>query len=595
MTQDTINELITKHVDEALMAYEAELKNSNENGNGNPNVNNKGVVPVARECTYQDFVKVSNINFKKLKEYAIKNAENKSSFERAQRQPQTATKTFKRQNVMVKCSKAYTVGNNLKGKDMHEYFSILQQVQNAPRKAVYGEDEESSLISTPVTELDSFDVIVGMDWLAKHHAVIVCDKRIVRIPYGDEVLKIKCKDIKGAPVLFVKKKDGSSRMCIDYHKLNKLTVKNRYPLPRIDDLFDQLQGSRVYYKIDLSSGYHQLRVREEDILKMTLGLVYGPIRVLGMPFRQPTHPVVFMDLMNRVCKSYLDNFVIVFIDDILIYSKNKKEHKGHLKLILRFLKEEKLFVKFSKCKSVVDASEFLVHVNDSEGIHHEVGSAPDFCACTRRKVKLCGLLDASLKDGRLNLPKQILYAQAEARKEENYIAEDLHGMINKLEPRTDGTLRLNNKSWILCFGDLRALIMHESHKSKYSIHPGSDKMYQDFKKLYWWPNMKAEIASYVSKCLTYAKVKAEYQKPSRLLVQPEIPQWKWENITMDFVTKLPKTVTSQDTIWVIVDCLTKSAHFLPMREDDSLEKLTRQYLKEIVSSIDCQVFNHLRS
>ncbi|GJX04940.1 putative reverse transcriptase domain-containing protein [Tanacetum coccineum] len=125
--------------------------------------------------------------------------------------------------------------------------------------------------------------------------------------------------------------------------------------------------------------------------------------------------------------------------------------------------------------------------------------------------------------------------------------------------------------------------MHESHKSKYSIHPGSDKMYQDLKKLYWWPNMKAEIATYVSKCLTCAKVKVEYQKSSGLLVQPEIPQWKWENITMDFVTKLSKTTTGQDTIWVIVDHLTKSAHFLPMREDDMLEKLTRQYLKEVVS------------
>ncbi|GJZ08629.1 putative reverse transcriptase domain-containing protein, partial [Tanacetum coccineum] len=183
----------------------------------------------------------------------------------------------------------------------------------------------------------------------------------------------------------------------------------------------------------------------------------------------------------------------------------------------------------------------------------------------------------------LNLPKQILSAQSEARKEENFINEDLRGMINKLEPRADGTLCLNNRSWIPCFGELRALIMHESHKSKYSIHPGSNKMYQDLKKLYWWPNMKAEIATYVSKCLTCAKVKIEYQKPSGLLVQPEIPKWKWENITMDFVTKLPRTAAGQDTIWVIVDRLTKSAHFLPMREDDTLEKLTRQYLKEVVS------------
>nr|GEX87682.1 putative reverse transcriptase domain-containing protein [Tanacetum cinerariifolium] len=140
-------------------------------------------------------------------------------------------------------------------------------------------------------------------------------------------------------------------------------------------------------------------------------------------------------------------------------------------------------------------------------------------------------------------------------KEENFINEDLQGMINKLEPRADETLCLNNRSWIPCIGDLRALIMHESHKSKYSIHAGSDKMYQDLKKLYWWPNMKAEIATYVSKCLTCAKVKIEYQKPS----------------------------ARQDTIWLIVDRLTKSAHFFPMREDDTLEKLTRKYLKEVVS------------
>ncbi|GJV10861.1 putative reverse transcriptase domain-containing protein [Tanacetum coccineum] len=134
-----------------------------------------------------------------------------------------------------------------------------------------------------------------------------------------------------------------------------------------------------------------------------------------------------------------------------------------------------------------------------------------------------------------------------------------------------------------CYGDLRALIMHESHKSKYSVHPGSDKMYQDMKKLYWWPNMKADIATYVSMCLTCLKVKVEHQKPSRLLVQPEIPQWKWDNITMNFVTKLPRTSSGYDTIWVIVDRLTKSAHFLPMRENNPMDKLARPYMKEVVT------------
>ncbi|GJX08300.1 putative reverse transcriptase domain-containing protein [Tanacetum coccineum] len=125
--------------------------------------------------------------------------------------------------------------------------------------------------------------------------------------------------------------------------------------------------------------------------------------------------------------------------------------------------------------------------------------------------------------------------------------------------------------------------MHESHKSKYSIHPGSDKMYQDLKQLYWWPNMKADIATYISKCLTCSKVKAEHQKPSSLLVQLEIPEWKWEKITMDFVIKLPKMANGYDTIWVIVDHITKSAHFLPMRETDPTEKLMKLYMKEVVT------------
>ncbi|GJR36560.1 putative reverse transcriptase domain-containing protein [Tanacetum coccineum] len=195
----------------------------------------------------------------------------------------------------------------------------------------------------------------------------------------------------------------------------------------------------------------------------------------------------------------------------------------------------------------------------------------------------------------LDLPKRILEAQIEARKPENLKSEDVGGMLienskdpekprkEKLEPRADGTMCLNNRSWLPCYGDLRALIMHESHKSKYSVHPGSDKMYQDMKQLYWWPNMKADIATYVSKCLTCLRVKAEHQKPSGLLVQPAIPQWKWENITMDFVTKLPRTQSGNDTIWVIVDRLTKSAHFLPMRETDPMDKLAKLYLKEVVT------------
>nr|GEV97325.1 reverse transcriptase domain-containing protein [Tanacetum cinerariifolium] len=166
----------------------------------------------------------------------------------------------------------------------------------------------------------------------------------------------------------------------------------------------------------------------------------------------------------------------------------------------------------------------------------------------------------------LNLPKEILEAQTEALKPKNLSAKDVRGMLRKdlqkekLDTHADRTLCLKNRSWVPCFGDLRTLILHESHKSKYSIHPGSEKMYQDLKKLYWWPNMKANIATYVSKCLTSSKVKAEHQKPSGLL-----------------------TTNGYDTIWVIVDRHTKSAHFLPMRENDPMEKLMKLYMKEAVT------------
>ncbi|GKB56208.1 putative reverse transcriptase domain-containing protein [Tanacetum coccineum] len=167
--------------------------------------------------------------------------------------------------------------------------------------------------------------------------------------------------------------------------------------------------------------------------------------------------------------------------------------------------------------------------------------------------------------------------------EERVKAENLGRLIKPIFEICSDRIRYFDKRIRLpFFGGLRDLIMLESHKLKYSIHPSSDKMYQDLKNLYWWPNMKADIATYVSKCLTCAKVNAEHQKPSGLLQQPEIPEWKWEKITMDFIFGLPRTPSGYDTIWVIVDRLTKSAHFLPMKKTDSIEKLTHQYLKEIV-------------
>ncbi|GJX56777.1 putative reverse transcriptase domain-containing protein [Tanacetum coccineum] len=589
-------------------------------------------------------------------------------------------------------------------------------------------------------ELGSFDVIIGMDWLRKYHAVIVCDEKLVQVPYGNKTLtfcgngssneresrlavisyskaqeymakgcqvflaqisakkeedKSEGKQIKdvpivqdfpevfpedlsglpparpvefqidlipgaapvarapyrlapsemkelseqlqelsdkgfirpssspwGAPVLFVKKKDGSFRMCIDYRELNKLTVKNH-----------------------LRSGYHQLRVREQDIPKTAFRTRYGHYEFQVMPF----------GLTNA--------------------HADKKEHEEYLKAILELLKKEKLYVKFSKCEFWIPKLQFLGHVIDSRGIHchrkifkdcakstddtysernqsltvvkrkqeHISVDLKQNCAvrhsglylrgaktlwytvmchyslgavlmqrekviayasrqlkvheknytthdlelgsvifalkiwrhylygtrCTvftdhkslqhildqkelnmrqRHWLELLSDYDCDIRyhPGKANvvadalsrkerieplwvralvmtigldLPKRILEAQIEAQKPENLVNEDVGGMIRKdipkerLEPRADGTLCLHGRSWLPCYGDLRSVIMHESHKSKYSIHPGSEKMYQDVKKLYWWPNMKADIAAYVSKCLTCARVKAEHQRP----------------------------------------------------------------------------------
>ncbi|GJU47401.1 putative reverse transcriptase domain-containing protein [Tanacetum coccineum] len=218
-------------------------------------------------------------------------------------------------------------------------------------------------------DLDSFDVIIGMDWLAKNHAVIVCDEKIVRIPYGNEIIIVQ-----GDKSDKEKKLTLSIISCVKAQKYMEkgcqlFLTQNRYPLPRIDNLFDQLQGSSVYSKIDLRSGYHQLRVRDEDIPKTAFRTRYGHYEFQVMPFGLTNAPAVFMDLMNRVCRPYLDKFVIVFIDDILIYSNTKEEQDAYLRLILELLKKEELYAKFSKCNFWLSKVQFLGHVIDSEGIH----------------------------------------------------------------------------------------------------------------------------------------------------------------------------------------------------------------------------------
>ncbi|GJW33734.1 putative reverse transcriptase domain-containing protein [Tanacetum coccineum] len=304
-------------------------------------------------------------------------------------------------------------------------------------------------------------------------------------------------------------------MCIDYRELNRLTVKNRYPLPRIDDLFDQLQGSRVYSKIDLRSGYHQLRVREEDIPKTAFRTRYGHYEFQVMPFGLTSAPTVFMDLMNR----------------------SRKDHEGHLKLILRLLKKEKLYAKFSKSEFWRLKVQFLSHVIDSECIHVDpakIESIKDW-ASPKTPTEIRQFLEKA--EDAFQLLKQKLYSApilALLEGSENFVVycdASRNGLGAVLMQRekviayascqlkvydrnyTTHDLELGASS--VCLEDVETLfVLYESHKLKYSIHPGSDKMYHDLKKLYWWPNMKEEIATYVSKCLTCAKVKVEYHKSS---------------------------------------------------------------------------------
>ncbi|GJW10441.1 putative reverse transcriptase domain-containing protein [Tanacetum coccineum] len=261
----------------------------------------------------------------------------------------------------------------------------------------------------------------------------------------------------GAPMLFVKKKDGEMRMCIDYRELNKLTIKNRYPLPRIDDLFDQLQGACCFSKIDLHFGYHQLRVREEDIPKTAFRTRYGHFEFTVMPFGLTNAPAIFMDLINRVCKPYLEKFIIVFIDNILIYSKSEEEHEVHLKTILDLPKKEKLFAKFSKCDFWLKEVQFLGHVVNHDGIHVDPSKGDKQKEAFRiLKEKLCNAHVLALPDG----------------------PDDFVVYCDASKPR-------------LLWGCV--------------MHPGQG--------LYWWPGMKRRhLAEYVAGCFTEcSKIKGEHQ------------------------------------------------------------------------------------
>ncbi|WVZ89829.1 hypothetical protein U9M48_036185 [Paspalum notatum var. saurae] len=665
----------------------------------------------------------------------------------------------------------------------------------------------------------SIDIILGMDTVEKWGVKIDCAQRTVHLAASDgQEVGISASSPSGylhqmearptdgiqivydypdvfpdeLPVLLVEKKDTDvKRMCVDYRALNKVTIKNKYPLPRIDDLFDQLQGACVFSKIDLRSSYHQLKIRPSDIPKTAFTTKYGLYEYTVMSFGLTNAPAYFMQLMNSVFMDYLDKFVVVFIDDILIYSKTEAEYEEHLRLVLQRLREHKLYAKFSKCEFWIDEVRFFGHVVSKGGIAVDPSKvstvtnwkAPEITKEVRGFLGLAGYYrrfienfsriakpmtsllekdaefrwtnaqqaafdelkkrlttapvltladqqkkfivycDAS-RDGLgcvlMQEGKVIAYASRQLRKHElNYPTHDLElaAMVHALkiwrhylyrqrcEIYTDhkslkyifiqNELNMRQRRWLelikdydmeihyhpgkanvvadalsrksyanmalgfmmphelceeferLSFGflphttaaaleaeptleqeirehqkddeklqeirellklgkaphfredeqgilwyknricvpnvdSIRKLILSEAHDTAYSIHPGSTKVYYDLKERFWWYSMKRAVAEYVAICDTCQRVKAEHQRPAGLLQSLKVPEWKWKEITMDFIVGLPRTQNGYNSIWVVVDRLTNVAHFIPVNTTYSGAKLAELYISRIV-------------
>ncbi|GKV02736.1 hypothetical protein SLEP1_g15133 [Rubroshorea leprosula] len=533
----------------------------------------------------------------------------------------------------------------------------------------------------------------------------------------------------GAPVLFVKKKDGSMRLCIDYRELNKVTVKDQYPLPRIDDLFDQLKGAQVFSKIDLRSGYNQLKIKSDDVPKAAFRTRYGHYEFIVMPFGLTNAPARFMDLMNQLFSKYLDQFVVVFIDDILVYSSSHAFHEKHLRTVLETLRSERLFAKIKKCEFWLDNVAFLGHVVTKDGISvdpqkievvvdwkrpnsvAEILSFLGLAGYYRRfvgdfsRIALpmthlikkdtkfewtpeCEKSFLTLKEKLVTTPvlalpingerftiysdaskkglgcvlmqkdRVIAYTSRQLKPyEENYPTHDLELAVvifalkiwrhylygETCEIFTDHKslkyiftqkeLNMRQRRWLELLKDYDLTISHHPGKaskvadalSKKSSGTASNilatqkELLEDLVKLdveLRVDSTMAYLAALSAQLALMDRIKLGQQKDPFLQKMKEkvragephmqefrisddetlaehkrlhgklqplpIPQWKWENITMDFVTGLPQTLKGNDSIWVIVDRLTKSAHFLSYQIGTSIEKLANMYMEEVV-------------
>eukprot|EP00253_Pinus_taeda_P012179 PITA_12179 len=544
----------------------------------------------------------------------------------------------------------------------------------------------------------------------------------------------------GAPVLFVKKKDGTLQMCIDYRQLNKLTIKNKYPLPRIDELFDQVKGATVFSKIDLRSGYHQIRIKDEDIAKTAFRTRYGHYEFVVLPFGLTNAPATFMCLMNSIFHPYLDRFVLIFIDDILIYSRTIEEHHEHLRMVLQTLREHQLYEKFSKCDFFKEEIQYLGHVITKDGIAvdpekikaimdwpvpKDVADVRSFMGLAeyyRRFVegfsKVAFPITSLQKKGRafqwtpncqksFEQLKQLLTTApilsiADPHKdylehEQRYSAYDLElaaiihalkmwrhyllgrkfllltdhhsltsyfnqptlnarqarwmdflsgfdfeikhlqGKANRvadaLSRKVQSLYEISTTGWKNPFLDMikeisdqdtgyqqlkqqiqqsdgkdsqqeftiddagivyfkqriyvpnqnkiKSLIMDEFHINHYAGHPGYQKMMTAIRKEYFWPGMKKDIVEYLARCLECQQIKAEHQHPAGLLQPLPIPEWKWEIISMDFITGLPRTKKNNDSIMVVVDKLSKAAHFIPVQSTFRATQIAHIFMQNV--------------
>eukprot|EP00253_Pinus_taeda_P015903 PITA_15903 len=573
----------------------------------------------------------------------------------------------------------------------------------------------------------------------------------------------------GAPVLFVKKKEGTLRMCIDYRQLNKLTIKNKYPLPRIDELFDQVKGATVFSKIDLRSGYHQIRIKDEDIAKTAFRTRYGHYEFVVLPFGLTNAPATFMCLMNGIFHPYLDQFVLIFIDDILIYSRNIEEHCEHLRIVLQTLRKHQLYAKFSKCDFFKEEIQYLGHVISKEGIavdpekikaimdwsipkdvtdvrsfmglagyyrrfvagfskvafpitslqkkgklfhwtpdcqksfeqlKHLLTTAPvlsiadpnkDYVVCMDASKE--GLGGVLMQEGRViayesrklkeheqkysaydlelaavihalkmwrhylmgrkfllhtdhhSLTNYFSQPTLNARQarwvdflsgfdfdikhlqgKENKVADALSRKVQNLyeisisgwkspfleiikeiadqdteyqelksqlqqsakkdsqqeyEVDDAGRIYFKKRLYVPNQSRIKNLIMDEFHVSHYAGHPGYQKMITAIRKEYFWPGMKKNIIEYLSQCLECQQIKAEHQHPAGLLQPLQIPEWKWEVISMDFITGLPKTKKNNDSIFVVVDKLSKAAHFIPVQSTYRAAQIAHIFMQNI--------------